>query len=203
MQNQNHNWEFEVNLAGVPTAGGGVKVVEGYYNGILSAAYIDLGKNPDRMIFKVTLTDPTVKGATRVTSMYIPGRTPSGKDNRMFWRAVLESLGYEPSHLETNLKLSPAAMVNRPCTVYYRPKNPDAIAGSDQWDQLQFLAPGHWQAKKAAFASAPKVRASASTLNASAPATSTPTITASSAGFAPPAVSPQDLMNMAGLPQNK
>jgi len=206
MQNSNHNhsWSTQVNMAGVNTAGGGIKVKEGYYNGILTEAYIDLGRNPDRVVMKVTFTDPAVKGASRFNSMYIPGKTPSGKDNRMYWRAVLESVGYQPAQLEGNLNLSAQALVNRPCTVYFRPKDPNAVAGSDQYDQLTFLAPHHWAAKKAAFEAQSSISAPASTLAAPQAATpsAAPTITASSAGFSPPNVSSQDLLNMAGLSNN-
>lgn len=204
MQNSNHNhtWNTQVNLAGVSTAGGGMKVKEGYYNAVLTEAYIDNSRNPDRVVMKVTFSDPAVNGASRFNSMYLPGKTPSGKDNRMYWRAVLESVGYQPAQLEGQLNLSAQALVNRPCTVYYRPKDPNAIAGSDQYDQLSFLAPHHWKAKKAAFESQAATSSPASTLAAPSPASGSPTITASSAGFSPPNMSPQDLLSMAGLSNN-
>lgn len=208
MQNQNHNtnWQTQVNMAGVNSAGGGIKVVEGYYNGVVNAAYIDLSRNADRVVIKVAFSDPAVKGAIRTTSIYLPGKTPSGKDNRMFWRAILESCGYQPAQLEGQVNLSAQALVNRPCTVYFRPKDPNAVAGSDQYDQLTFLSPGHWATKKGLFEASKKNAPAASAATFSAPSLSAtpaaPTPSASSAGFAPSNLSTTDLLGMAGLPQN-
>jgi len=148
---QDNNWNFNINLNGVAAAGFRPPVVEGYYNGTISEAYVDPTRNENRVVFKVVFTDPGFQGVVRSGSLMKPGSTQ--KDNRVFWRALLESCGYTAAQLDQNLALQAAHVVGRPCKVHFKPKDENALDDKSRYDQLNFLSPKDWDTRKATFES--------------------------------------------------
>ena len=148
---QDQNWNFNLDLSGVSAAGGRIDVVEGYYNANVAEAYVDSARNPNRVVFKVSFTDPGFQGVIRTGGLNKPGTTKN--DNRAFWRALMESCGYQPAQLDQNFQLSAAAVIGRPCKVYFRPRDQNALDNDSRYDKLDFLAPKDWDLRKAALES--------------------------------------------------
>jgi hypothetical protein len=204
----NTNWSFKTNFAGVSAAGGSIKVEEGYYNAVVTECYVDEPRSNTRVIFKVKLTDPHVAGAIRTEGMNIPGTT--AKDNRMYWRALLESVGYQAAQLDSEVTLNSTTFLGRKCTVYYKPGDKNSPVQNEQYDRLSFLAPSAWESRKAIFEARKSQPASTQAAAVAAPSIpkpsslggnglGTPTngLSTASAGFASPQnVSTDSLMAM-------
>lgn len=210
---QDQNWNFNVNLGGVSAAGGRITVVEGYYNATVTEAYIDAARNSNRVVFKVTFTDPGFQGVVRTGGLNVPGSTKN--DNRAFWRALMESCGYPPAQLDQNLNLSANAVIGRPCKVYFRPRDENALDNDGRYDKLDFLSPKDWDLRKTSHASRKAAPAQNTTVQHAAPVAAAPSaptlgtpsiptngggIPAPSASFAHPGnVSVDELRQMANV----
>lgn len=146
--NLSHDWDFEVNLAGLvaPSGKGGNVLPSGYYAVLLNDLYINLDKNPDRVIIKCAVADGPFMGAVRTTGLAKP-KTQDDKV-RYYWRALAESAGYTPAQLDKGeISLGPATFKGRTAHVYYVTKEDS----EDGFENLSFLAPAEWATQKAGF----------------------------------------------------
>lgn len=174
-QNQNPNWGFSVNLAGLRAPTGAAKVLpEGYYKATLTDAYTNNDK-PGRVIFKLTLSEGEFVGTVRTTGLGVP---KSATDNvRYYWRGLLESAGYTPAQIDAGeVGMSRELLVGKTVHIYYVPGDKDAGI----YEEISFLPPADWTMKAASFAKAASNGAINGTV-ASAPAVSA---TAASVGSA-------------------
>jgi len=183
---QDNNWAFDVNLTGISAAGVRPPVTENYYNGTISEAYIDPTRNPNRVIFRVAFTDAGFEGVIRSTGLMKPGSTQ--KDNRGYWRALLESCGYNAAQLDNNLNLQAGHFVGRPCKIYFKPKDENALDEKSQYDRLDFLSPATWDIRKQQFNARQAAQASGTASHAAVINNPAPTNTGSALG-APQTVS--------------
>lgn len=151
-QNQNNanpNWGFNVNLAGLRAPTGAAKVLpEGYYKATLTDAYVNNDK-PNRVIFKLTISDGEFIGTVRTTGLNTP-KSPT--DNvRYYWRGLLESAGYTPAQIDAGeVGMNRALLVDKTVHFHYVPGDKDAGI----YEEVNFLPPTDWGMKAAAFAKA-------------------------------------------------
>jgi hypothetical protein len=154
-QNQDRNWAFDVNLAGVNAAvGKSPYVPEDFYKGKVSDMYVNPEK-PGRIIIKLSISEGEFMGVVRTTGLNIP---TSGEDKvRHFWRAFAESVGYSPADLDKGqIKIGPSAFVGKATHFHYIPKD----ATEDKaGDDLYFLPPTEWNQQRQAFAASAPHRA--------------------------------------------
>ena len=199
------SFNFNINLNGVQAAGGSsLQLVEGYYNATVTECYVDESRNANRVLFKLSITDSPYTGSVRVTGLNMP-KGPEDKV-RYYWRAALESCGYQANQLDNanGLQISDQLFVGRSCTMYYKPKDENAIADADRYEKVSFLAKADWDLRKKVFESQPKASpstTSAGTVPSPTPALSAPSATsvpAPQAGFAGNSVSTAELMNLVG-----
>ena len=143
------NFSFQLNLTGVTAAMGRAKVEEGYYNCTISQCFINRERNVNRVVFKVMFTDEGFHGVIRTTGIQLPGTTEG--DVRPFWRSVLESCGYNSTHLDQAIMISPQNFVGRSCKIYFKPKVKDSPAENEQYDKVDFLTHQDWATRKGLF----------------------------------------------------
>jgi len=147
--NSNPNWGFSVNLAGLRAPTGAAKVLpEGYYKATLTDAYVNNDK-PNRVIFKVTLSEGEFIGTVRTTGLNFP-KSPT--DNvRYYWRGLLESAGYTPAQIDAGeVGMNRELLVNKTVHFHYVPGDKDAGI----YEEVNFLPPTDWTMKATAFAKA-------------------------------------------------
>jgi len=139
----NREWSFQTNISGITPATGQGAVPEGYYKATITDMYIRAEK-PNRVIFKMSITEGTCKGAVRTDGLNIP---QSDDDNvRYFWRALAESVGYEPSQLDAgSVELSPTSFVDKNVFFKYTPKDEEK---GRNYDNFLYLAPGEWNQQR-------------------------------------------------------
>ena len=165
MDNNNPNFNFNVNLSGIRAAsGGGMKLPEGFYTGSVTDAFQTTSKNGRPQIaIKVTLKGQ-FDGMVRTAWMGVPQTEEDGV--RYYWRAVFESLGYQPAEIDAGtIGVSRQVLVGRDCTIFYRPGDKDMGI----YEELKFLAPHDFAQQKAQFDAG--ANAPGSALGATAPAT--------------------------------
>jgi len=147
MDNSNPNFSFTTNLSGIRAAsGGGMKLVEGYYEGIVTDAFQTTSRNGrPQVAIKVTLKGEA-DGIVRTSWVGIP---TSAEDNvRYFWRAIFESLGYTPAQIDHgDVSVSREVLVKRPASIYYKPGDKDMGI----YEELKFLSPNDWKMQKTQF----------------------------------------------------
>jgi hypothetical protein len=194
------SFSFDINLNGVQAAGGSLTLVEGYYNAQITECYVDEARNSNRVLFKLSITDSPYTGSVRVTGLNMP----KGTDDkvRYYWRAALESCGYSAAQLDNanGLQISDQLFVGRSCTIYYKPKDDNAIVDADRYEKVNFLNKADWDLKKKVFDSAPQTTVQASAAG-TVPSPSIPTSTAipaPQAGFAGNGMTTDQLMQMVG-----
>ena len=148
-QNQNPNWGFNVNLAGLRAPTGAAKVLpEGYYKATITDAYVNNDK-PGRVIFKLTLSEGEFLGTVRTTGLGVP---KTETDNvRYYWRGLLESAGYTPAQIDAGqVGMNRELLVGKTVHLYYVPGDKDAGI----YEEISFLPPSDWTMKSSAFAKA-------------------------------------------------
>jgi len=196
------SFNFNINLNGVQAAGGSLSLVEGYYNATVTECYVDESRNSNRVLFKLQITDSPYTGSVRVTGLNKP-RSADDKV-RYYWRAALESCGYTAAQLDNanGLQISDQLFVGRSCTIYYKPKDEEAIVDADRYEKVNFLAKADWDLKKKVFESneqtAASVSANAGTVPSATPSAQAGSIPAPQAGFAGNGMSTDALMAMVG-----
>ena len=171
--NSNPNWGFNVNLAGLRAPTGAAKVLpEGYYKATLTDAYVNNDK-PNRVIFKLTISDGEFIGTVRTTGLNSP---KSATDNvRYYWRGLLESAGYTPAQIDAGeVGMNRALLVDKTVHFHYVPGDKDAGI----YEEVNFLPPTDWTMKATAFAKAASNGAINGTVG------TTPAATAQSVGAA-------------------
>jgi len=200
------SFSFDINLNGVQAAGGSsLQLVEGYYNATVTECYVDESRNANRVLFKLQITDSPYNGTVRVTGL----NKPKGTEDkvRYYWRAALESCGYTQAQLDNanGLQISDQLFIGRPCTIYFKPKNEDAIIDADRYEKVNFLAKADWDLRKKVFETQGSAvnpsSQSAGTVPAPTPSATVPQATAvpaPQAGFAGNSVSTAELMNLVG-----
>lgn len=164
MDNSNPNFNFNVNLSGIRAAsGGGMKLPEGYYEGIVSDAFQTTSKNGrPQVAIKVTLKGK-FEGMVRTAWLGVPQGEEDGV--RYYWRAVFESLGYQPAEIDAGvISVQRDVLVGRACSIFYKPGDKDMGI----YEELKFLAPHDFAQQKAQFEAA--ATAPGSALGATAPA---------------------------------
>ena len=196
--NVNNSFTFTVNLKEVRASGmARPQPIEGYYQGSIVEAYINMERNPNRVIFKVDFVG-AYQGNTKLTGLSLPDT--GDFDSRPQWRALLESAGFTPAQLDSGaLNVSAQALIGRQVHFYFRPKSETAEQGtSESYDKTKFLAPTHWNSGKDLFSKQTvetKAKVTVSTPKAQNLNTiSTPA--APQAGLASSNMSPQDLLAM-------
>ena len=165
---QNQNFQFNLNVAGIRAAsGGGPDLPEGFFKGTITDVFGTTASTGRAQItFKVSVLDEAYKGTVRTTRLNVP---QGADDNvRYYWRALLESLGYSAAQVDQgDIGINRSVLVDKTCHFYYKPGDKEA----NIWDEFQFLAPQDWTAKKAAMAAAP---ATQSAIGSGAPALGAP-----------------------------
>jgi len=147
MDNSNPNFDFNINLSGIRAAsGGGIKLPEGFYEGTVSDAFQTTSKNGrPQVAIKVALKGK-FEGTTRTAWMGIPQTEEDGV--RYYWRAVFESLGYQPAEIDAGvISVKRDVLVGRSCAIYYKPGDKDMGI----YEELKFLAPHDFVQQKAQF----------------------------------------------------
>lgn len=145
--NVSHEWDFNVNLSDVqaPTMlPGENNVPEGFYKARIKDMYINVDRNPDRVIIKHELVGDCA-GAIRTDGM---NRPKDAKDNvRYYWRALAESAGYTAAQLDAGeVTFGPKTFVGKTVHFYYKPKQ-----GEGTYDRITYFAESVWTQKKADF----------------------------------------------------
>jgi len=179
MDNSNPNFNFNVNLSGIRAAsGGGVKLPEGFYEGSVTDAFQTTSKNGRPQIaIKVTLKGQ-FDGMVRTAWMGVPQNEEDGV--RYYWRAVFESLGYQPAEIDAGvISVQRNVLVGRSCTIYYKPGDKDMGI----YEELKFLAPHDFAQQKAQFDAS--ATAPGSALGATSAPAATGGIGATNGGGAP------------------
>lgn len=146
--NSDPNFNFNVNLAGIRAAsGGGMKLIEGFYTGIVTDAFGTTSRNGRAQVaIKVTIQDEGFAGIVRTSWLGIPKGPEDGV--RYYWRAALESMGYTPAQIDAgDIGISRDVLVNRPCAFYYKPGDKDMGV----YEELKFLSPSDFAMQKKQF----------------------------------------------------
>ena len=147
------DWSNTFNLAGVAAASGKSKnnviAPEGYYTGVIEDNFIDTDKNANRISIRIAINSGKFKDSTCWGSIMRLGSTEF--DNRKYWRALYESIGLNPAHLDNGSFQYGCQDLNDKVTCFYwKPGDRDAGV----WSDLKFLSPMEWKAKKQAFEAA-------------------------------------------------
>ena len=157
ISNSNPNFSFPINLSGIRAAsGGGMKLPEGYYEGVITDAFQTTSKNgrPQAAI-KVTMKGD-FEGMVRTSWIGIPQSAEDGV--RYIWRAVFESAKYPSTEIDAGeIQVSREVLVGRDVTVFYKPGDKDMGV----YEDLKFLAPHTWAQKKTHFEASVSAPASA------------------------------------------
>ena len=156
-----HNWDFEVNLSGVqaPTGKGAANMPEGYYGVDLTDLYVNLQRNPNRVVIKAQVNEGPYKGGYLTTGL---GKPKSDDDKvRHYWRALAESAGYTTKELDSGaVKFGLSTFKGRKAFVRFTP-----AAGEGTFPEIVFLAPAEWKLQAAAFEGSGESAPSTSTGN--------------------------------------
>jgi hypothetical protein len=147
--NVDHEWGLTVNLSGLtaPTGVGNVDLPEGYYKVKVTDMYVNLDKNPNRVIIKMAIAEGPFTGTTRTSGLGIPR---DDTDNvRYYWRGFAESAGFTPAQLDAGeVKLGLNTFKGRTAHIYFAPKDEEAGV---KYEDLKFLPPMNWTQNKQGF----------------------------------------------------
>ncbi len=155
--NINPHFNFDVNLAGIRAAsGGGMKLPEGFYEGIVSDAFGTTSKNGRPQVALKVAIQGQFEGMIRTAWLGVPQNEDDGV--RYYWRGVFESLGYQPAQIDQGIiSVKRELLIDRPCTVYYKPGDRDMGI----YEELKFLSAHDWAQQKAQFDAATSAPGSA------------------------------------------
>ena len=137
-------FEFELDVTNVVPATGGGALLKGYYRAEIFDCYVNPDK--DNLIY-FRLRYPNVFERTRS----VPKPDPSNSEDktRYYWRALCESAGFSPVQLDKGqIRMGRKTFLGKTVHMFYEPKNEDA---GRKYDEQQFLPPGIWESRKAAF----------------------------------------------------
>ena len=147
--NLDRNWSFDINMTGLTVAAAVPKdVPKGYYKAKIDDMYVNLDKNPNRVIIKLTISEGEYKNAVRTDGLSIP---KSEDDKvRYYWRALAESSGYTPAQLDNGgIKLGPDSFKGREVHIFYTPKGVGV-----EYEKVEYLTASDFATRKAAAANA-------------------------------------------------
>ena len=135
--NNDPNFNFNVNLAGVRAASGGMKLAKGFYTGIITDANGTTSKSGrPQVAIKITVQDVGFAGIVRTAWLGVPKGPEDGV--RYYWRAALESCGYTPAQIDAGeIGINRSVLIDRPCTFFYKPGDRDMGI----YEELKFLSP--------------------------------------------------------------
>lgn len=157
---KNREWNHTYNVAGVAASTGSsgpdIEAPEGYYAGKIEDCYIDMAKNPNRIIFRISVAHGDFTGATCWGSINQQGTTKH--DNSRHWRALYESIGLQPAQLDSGtFQFGGSDFLAKTTTFYWKPGDRDAGIFS----KLDFLPVHEWEAKRQVFDAAANAKGSA------------------------------------------
>jgi len=154
--NLDRAWAFDINLSGITVAAPIPKEVpKGFYKCKVEDMYVNIDKNPNRVVIKLTVAEGEFKGGYITDGLNIP-KTEEDKV-RYYWRVFAESAGYTPAQLDAGgLKLSPDSFKGREVHVQFTPKGENG-----GYDRTEYFTATEFAARKsnvnaAATTSAPK-----------------------------------------------
>lgn len=139
-------WSLDLNVSGVrPAAGGPVtEVPEGFYVTVVKDAYM-LPDKPGRLAIQMEIKEGPAATAIRTAWQGAPNADGS---NRIFWRAMMESMGYTPNQLDMGtVKLNREAFVGRTAYIYYKPGD----KGAGVYEDIKFCTPADFKQRSEAF----------------------------------------------------
>jgi hypothetical protein len=142
--NLDRNWSFDVNLSGITVAAPIPKdVPKGFYKCKVEEMYVNIDKNPNRVVIKLTVAEGEFKNGIITDGLNIP---KSEEDKvRYYWRVFAESAGYTPAQLDAGgLKLSPEAFKGREVHIQYTPKGENG-----GYDRTEYFNSTEFAARKA------------------------------------------------------
>lgn len=142
--NLDRSWTFDVNLGGLTVTGPIPKdLPKGFYKAKIEDMYVNLDKNPNRVVIKLVVTEGEFKGVIRTDGLSIP---KSEEDKvRYYWRALAESAGYTPAQLDNGgIKLGADSFKGREVHIQYTPKNE---ATGVQYDKVDYMTASDWTAR--------------------------------------------------------
>lgn len=142
--NLDRNWSFDVNLSGITvTAPVPKEVPKGYYKCKVEEMYVNVDKNPNRVVIKLTVAEGEFKGGFITDGLNIP---KSEDDKvRYYWRVFAESAGYTPAQLDAGgLKLSPEAFKGREVHIHFSPKGENG-----GYDRTEYFSATEFASRKA------------------------------------------------------
>lgn len=139
--NLDRNWSFDINLSGITvTAPIPKDVPKGFYMAKIEDMYVNIDKNPNRVIIKLVVSEGEFKGGIITDGLNIP----KAEDDkvRYYWRVLAESAGYTPAQLDAGgLKLSPDAFKGREVHIQYTPKSVEGgYAKTEYFNATEFAA---------------------------------------------------------------
>jgi hypothetical protein len=142
--NLDRNWSFDVNLSGITVAAPIPKdVPKGFYVAKVEDMYVNMDKNANRVIIKLTIAEGEFKNGIITDGLNIP----KAEDDkvRYYWRVLAESAGYTPAQLDAGgLKLSPDAFKGRLVHIQYSPKGE-----GQQYDRTEYFSATEFASRKA------------------------------------------------------
>jgi hypothetical protein len=162
--NVNREWNIKVNLSGLPAPTGkkrDLDVPEGYYKAKMMDMYINPERNPNRVVFKLEISEGPFSGVIRTDGMSVP----KGDDDkvRYYWRGLAESAGYTPAQLDKGeITIGRDAFVDREVYVHLVPKEKTA----DGFEKIDYLAPAEWNQQRQVFAASQRADGTAAPLGA-------------------------------------
>lgn len=144
--NENHNWSFPMNVAGVEawSGGGGGAMEENYNKAVITAAYL---KEPTSksVTLKLEVAEGDYKGRKMVRWLKIP-TSPDDKV-RHYWRAAFESAGYTATELDAgDFTCKPDLLLGRVAHVHFVPAEDE-----DGFHDVNMIPPHEWVQRAQAF----------------------------------------------------
>jgi len=174
---KNPAFNFQINLAGVQAAAGSRDLPSGFYKAkIIDCYHRKASTGRDMIEFKTEVVEGEFAGVVRTSRINVPTSPDDGV--RHYWRALMESVGYNAAQIDGAgvISITRDIYVDKPCAIHYTAG--DKAAGI--FDNLNFVSNQTWEvgmkadlAAKAAMGSAAGAPAAAQGLggfNTPAPA---------------------------------
>lgn len=140
--NLDRNWDFNTDLSGLeaPT-GKPTKPPTGYYKAKITDMYINQDNNANRVVIKLTVAEGKYTGCEITDGINKP---KDGDDPvRYYWRAMAESVGFEPAALDNgSVKISPSTFKDKIAHVEFTAEAREY--NGKKYDQTNYLAPVRW-----------------------------------------------------------
>lgn len=155
---KNPAFNFTINLAGVQASGGNRALPSGFYKAkIIDCYHRKASTGRDMIEFKTEVVEGEFAGVVRTSRINVPTSPDDGV--RHYWRALMESVGYNAAQIDGAgvISITRDIYVDKPCAIHYTAG--DKAAGI--YDNLNFVSNQTWEvgrkadlAAKAAMGSA-------------------------------------------------